>query len=930
MPPGKAGEAGGPPGKAGEAAKTAGPSGKTPDGGKPDDAPKPLKRPAKPDTPPNPAELKVGPDKQGNYKINFNGQPWLPVLQWLADQCKMSLEWQELPGDYLNLTTQRSYKIREVRDLINRRLLVRGYTLLCQDETLTVVNTKNLDTSLVPRVDPEELDRRDPFEFVKVSFALDWLSADTAVRELKPMVSCNGKLTAMADVNRIEAVDTVDNLRQIRAVLKQEQSLESQQRLVRKFKLVHARADDVRDELQTLLGSDVRSSTPGRPQSSEQAQQAAMMAARMQQQAAQQGQQGQQAQQASAAAAAKMGVAVVANQRENSILVTAPPDKMAIVVQVIKAVDVPTDSERSLVGAMNRMQVYRLAGIDPEPVVKTLEEIGNLNPSTHLEVDKKNKAIIAYASLADHVTIRAVVDKLSGSDRSFEVVRLRRLRADSVAASIEFMMGIDSKKKKKETRHYWSPWDDYSSNSNDKSNEFRVDADVEQNRLLLWANEVELGEVQNLLTKLGETPQKGNGNKAIRVIDAGDAQEIGSLLKRIRSEWSAMSPNPLSLPPPLPSKGKADAETQRETSPDAELSSPPSKTTAIPPVGTVLRLTDLRRDVPPEEVAGGPAESSRKTPAPIDVRVGPDGKLVVSSQDTQALDLFEELISQLATPRREYEVFHLHYASAGSVALNLEDFFKDETKKSGSSLPFWIRDELGLDDSDSDSDDKRLSKRRKLKFISDPDTNSILVTGANAAQLKTIKDLIAVYDKQPPENSELSRQMGIFYLRHAKAKAVHDTVKDVYRDLLSENDKALANPNQQRGGRRMGFFGFSGDESNTNEQKPPKFKGSLSIGIDEASNSLVVSAPKNVFIPVSKMIQDLDEAAAAHHAVRVLKVGHGVTADRLREIIDALQGQGSSGGAAAAPTPRPPAARRGSKPPAIGGMPAAAPAPSGQ
>ena len=31
-----------------------------------------------------------------------------------------------------------------------------------------------------------------------------------------------------------------------------------------------------------------------------------------------------------------------------------------------------------------------------------------------------------YAPLADHITIRAVVDKLDGTDRRFEVVKLRR------------------------------------------------------------------------------------------------------------------------------------------------------------------------------------------------------------------------------------------------------------------------------------------------------------------------------------------------------------------------------------------------------------------------------------------------------------------------------------------------------------------------
>ncbi|KKN53901.1 hypothetical protein LCGC14_0597560, partial [marine sediment metagenome] len=48
--------------------------------------------------------------------------------------------------------------------------------------------------------------------------------------------------------------------------------------------------------------------------------------------------------------------------------------------------------------------------IDPEPLVKTLEDIGDLDMRTRLEVDKQNNTIIAYATLADHVTIRALVE----------------------------------------------------------------------------------------------------------------------------------------------------------------------------------------------------------------------------------------------------------------------------------------------------------------------------------------------------------------------------------------------------------------------------------------------------------------------------------------------------------------------------------------
>ena len=80
-------------------------------------------RPTAPPQPPDPDELKVRPDANGNVQFQFRNQPWPDLLKWLADVSDVSLDWQELPGDYLNLATQRPYSLVETRDTINRHLL---------------------------------------------------------------------------------------------------------------------------------------------------------------------------------------------------------------------------------------------------------------------------------------------------------------------------------------------------------------------------------------------------------------------------------------------------------------------------------------------------------------------------------------------------------------------------------------------------------------------------------------------------------------------------------------------------------------------------------------------------------------------------------------------------------------------------------------
>ena len=78
--------------------------------------------------------------------------------------------------------------------------------------------------------------------------------------------------------------------------------------------------------------------------------------------------------------------------RETTILAHAPPDKMAIIEQAIKWIDVPRDNV-PLQGTMTGVQIYRLQTVDPESVVKVLQELGDLDYDTRLQADKNNKEI---------------------------------------------------------------------------------------------------------------------------------------------------------------------------------------------------------------------------------------------------------------------------------------------------------------------------------------------------------------------------------------------------------------------------------------------------------------------------------------------------------------------------------------------------------
>ncbi len=930
------------------------PGDKPADGTKKEDgagAPKAVTRPDKPTSSGDRAEFRIRPDAAGKVQLNFHGQKWLDVLEWYADIASLSLDWQEIPGDYLNLRTQRSYSVAEIRDVLNRHLMDRGYTLLRSGEVLIVANLKKLDPALVPRVLPEDLENLEPHEFVKTSFKLDWLIAEPTAEELKPLLSPNGKIWALKATNRIEALDAVANLRAIQLVLGDEQSGHGQERLVREFRLKYTRAEEVYDLLLGLLGKEKpkKDEGPMDPRKMMQMQQQMMQMQQM-----------NQNNPGGKPPAPKPGeIHLVVNRRENSILVNGPPDQVAIVEQAVKQLDVAKLDEHSLLQNPNRMQIYRLASIDPEPLAETLNEIGNLDPETQLRVDKKNRSIIAYATLADHVTIRAMITKLDGSDRRFEVIRLRKLEADYVAGSIQFMMGEAEDKQQNSRRSYYF-YDPFSSMGGGSSEEnqtrkFRVDADVEHNRLLIWANDVELAEIQNLLIKLGELPPEGSRAATLRTLDTIPLEDAPYLIERLREAWPGQGDNPLQLkvapreeqeePAPVAPRKPKDENTSTRVEPSIFLPTPPavfrfsklsvSRTSSAAQADAVAQAEAVTSDpvtsdpvtsdiessapvkaaekaaapVPPDATSTGveipaeveiPADNAserpeprRKTGAPITIELDSAGRWMLRSEDTAALDRLEDLLVDLAPPRRDYKMFQLRHNTswAYGIALTLEDFFKEEADKPAQRRPFFFYD----DRSPQKDDPRRLSKRRPLKFIADSDSNTILVVGADPHQLRIIEELIEYYDQPVASDAKALRRTEIFQIEYSSANVIAEALKDVYRDLLSENDKALQqqqngqNQNQQRQSERTvtyvyDNFGDTDDKKGSDPPAPVRFKGALSIGVDEVSNSLIVSSTENLLNSIRLMVQDLDQAARPKTpTLQVIQIDRNIPVDVVQE-----------------------------------------------
>lgn len=880
-------------------------------------------------------QVKLNEDNQVTF--NLHQQPWESVLQWIADTSKLSLDWQELPGDTLNLTTTRAYTLAEARDMLNRHLLTRGYTMVLNGELLSVMKLSEIKSSLVPRIAPEKLNEQLDHTLCKVSFDLNWLIADEAVSELTPLLSNAGKISKMSRTNRLEIMDTAGSLKDIYQILENEQSDSGQDQLVKTFRLKHRRAGEVIVLLRELLGVDPPpgSSSGGGSMSSGGMSQMTSMMRQMQQQM----QQGMQRLQSSGAKGGGGGAMkeretrLVLNPRENMLLVQAMPDQMAIIEKAIDQIDVPVNAGDSLIQNLSKMKVYRLNTVDPQTLVDLLQELGDLAPGTVLKVDKEKNSIVAFAALADHLTITTLVERLDQSGRNVEVIPLRRLDAEYVAGTIRALMGPEEKTQNNNDYYSYSRYS--SSQPKKQEKDFKVEADIENNRLLVFANTIEMDEIRDLLKKLGEIPDPNAVDDGVRVFDMNPSDDPAEIMQRLKQLWQGDNPLQFemqkqapaiqapneSASETLPEKaskrsedltnfdGKLDSDlTTKLKSRDAQQffnnllqqQDEPAKLDAIDrrrqltiapqeeDSSTNDEVADRFRRMLGQALKTPPSSNGMPTAPPVKIAMTPDGRLVVTSDDPMALRRVEDLLGELMKPTANYKVFRLKYATASWLTLNLEDYFKAEQE----TEPGYQYDNWGgfrrVDKKKSGP--RSLGQRRDPTFIYDNFTSTILVRDADRKQLQVIEDLIAIYDVPEPAESKAMRLTKIFKLKNAKAEVVAQAVKDVFRDLLSANDKALESKDEKSQNRGMSYFGSSGDSGDDGET-PIRFKGLLSIGFDRTSDTLIVSSSSALMETVEELVLALDEAADRSARVQVVKVNPTVDIRMIEEKLSKLLSQ---------------------------------------
>lgn len=751
-------------------------------------------------------------------RLEFQGQQWLAVLQWLAKMRNLNVDWQQLPEGTLNLASANEYSLDDAEDLINMQLLARGFTLLQRGEVLRLAPLKNIDITLVPRVEAQELEKLPRHKFVRVTFPLDWMIAEEAATEFKPLISPYGQLFPMASSNRLEAMDAVVNLRELQRLLKRAEAEEGRRERVAVFRLKHRKADDAAVKVRQLLGL--------RPEVTAQATAAQTQldieTTKLRSEAVK-----QMGASAQPLLTEKPELHLVVNREENSILINGRPDKIDIVRQAIEAIDKPEPPRESSWTTFNRVKIYPVGGFDPASITQLMQALqarGNISKETQIQHEAAFNRLVVFASPEDQVTIAGIIDSFRTEGRRAEVLSLGQIDARYATKAIKLVLK--------------NPERPVSATGLTSEGRFQIEPDSAHNRLLLWATPTESAEVRQFLAGLGETFTSSKAAAQMHVVPLRGAKAT-AVVERLKTIWKEVSDAPLVI-----ESGNQESGTPKEPVLPAKPVSPQLvPTQKSPPMGdripsgAVVQLAAQQQPLPPASGSPEPKPSTATTKplagdtSPVRILSDKDDEMIIFSRDPATAEAARLLIDQMVPAEASVQVISLKHAQAALVKTQI-DALLAQTRTADYS-------ELNTDE--------------PLLVEADSRMNRLLIRHATQRQMRQINEIVPLLDLPVQEDERLVRRQQVYRPQRKRASEIALVVKDVYRDLLSTSDKVF----DARIGNRP--FGYSRAMAATG--KSPEYQGLLSVGADDAGNILVLSAPAYLMDDAMQVVKLIDSNA---------------------------------------------------------------------
>lgn len=310
-----------------------------------------------------------------NLRLNFRGAPLDLVLDYLSEAAGYIIILETEVKGKLDVWSNQPVSQAEAVDILNQVLAKNGYAALQEGRTLTIVTkdeAKKRNTPVRTGNDPAGIPRSD--QVVTQIIPVKFVNAVQLSRDLQALFPPNATIAANEGGNAIVITDTQTNIRRVAEIIKALDTAISSVSAVRVFPLRYADAKSLATVIRDLFQAQ-NSSRSGSGQ--QQVQRGfrggpggggfpGMPGGGMFGGGGNQG--GGQSSGSGAARVSSPAVTAVADERSNSVVVSAPEDQMPIIEDLVKQVDVNVDD-------ITELRVFALLHADAQEMADLLAEL---------------------------------------------------------------------------------------------------------------------------------------------------------------------------------------------------------------------------------------------------------------------------------------------------------------------------------------------------------------------------------------------------------------------------------------------------------------------------------------------------------------------------------------------------------------------------
>jgi type II secretory pathway component GspD/PulD (secretin) len=372
----------------------------------------PAKQPDKKPDDKKPDEKKVEPPAKPEkmVTVNFDKADWSIVLEWYQKESGLVFVGTAKPEGPVTIRgLDQKYTITQATDLLNEAMMPKGFILVRQTATFTLIPVdQKVNWSLVPTITLEELPRRGRTELVIATLVLKTINVEDAAPELEKMLTPFGKLVAFKASNSLQIGDQAGNVLRIKEVIDNlEKTNEDQHTHQCKYK----KAKEVAEVLKTLLsdstttvsaatGAAIPGGAPsygyGAPGYGAPGYGAPGYGGGPGDPRNRPGGGGGYGAPSGQTGGRVKTVQISVDENSNTVYITAPPDKISLARRIIEDLDKPSyDGQPPIKITAPQLRYYSVQAGTGEVVAKTLQE---KNPTIKIVPAPGNNQVIVYGT----------------------------------------------------------------------------------------------------------------------------------------------------------------------------------------------------------------------------------------------------------------------------------------------------------------------------------------------------------------------------------------------------------------------------------------------------------------------------------------------------------------------------------------------------